>query len=68
MPKAAALTHFNITNTGRAGAYHQNSIIHHYDENIITINVLPLYHVFSFTIGSVQGAYLGSVNIFPAPG
>lgn len=68
MPKAAALTHYNITNTARAGIQQQNSIIQGFDKNSIVINVLPLYHVFSFTQGSVQGAFMGNANIFPSPG
>jgi acyl-CoA synthetase (AMP-forming)/AMP-acid ligase II len=32
------------------------------------LNVLPLYHIFSFVGGSTVGAILGIPNIYPAPG
>ena len=68
MPKAAAISHSNIVNNVIANFEHQNSIHNHVNENMIICNVLPLYHVFSFTGASAIGAYCGAANIFPGPG
>ena len=68
MPKAAAISHSNIVNNVIANFEHQNSIHNHVDENMIICNVLPLYHVFSFTGASAIGAFCGAANIFPGPG
>ena len=64
MPKAAAISHFNIVNNVIANFEHQNSIHTHVNENMIICNVLPLYHVFSFTGASAIGTYCGAANIF----
>lgn len=68
MPKAAAISHFNIVNNVIASVQHQNSIFPHVDNTMVVCNVLPLYHVFSFTGGSVAGCYIGGANIFPSTG
>jgi len=68
MPKAAALSHYNITNNARVIEQISNSIKQNMDTNSIILNVLPLYHVFSYVGGSLLGTYLGIPNIYPAPG
>ena len=45
-----------------------NSITPNFDETSTILNILPLYHVFSFVGGSLVGAVLGVPNIYPAPG
>ena len=42
--------------------------VQNFDSNSILLNVLPLYHVFSFVAGSLIGSLLSITNIFPAPG
>ena len=46
----------------------QNINIENMNENSILVNVLPLYHVFSYCNGSVQGVLTGCPNIYPGPG
>jgi len=68
MPKAAALNHYSLTNNARATVELLNSIKPNFDSNSTILNVLPLYHAFSYVVGSICGAYLGCANIIPAPG
>ena len=49
MPKAAAISHYNMVNNVIASTIHQSSIIDHISPEMVLCNVLPLYHVFSFT-------------------
>ena len=52
MPKAAALTHFNIVNNAKSLTEHINLFEPSLNENTITANVLPLYHIFDFVAES----------------
>ena len=68
MPKAASLSHFNLTNNAISLTRALNVIEPSLNENTSFLNVLPLYHVFSFVGGSLSGAYNCVPNIYPAPG
>ena len=68
MPKAAALTHFNIVNNAKSLTEHINLFEPSLNENTITANVLPLYHIFGFVAGSLTGALNTQTNVYPAPG
>ena len=60
MPKAAALSHYNLVNSGLSMNMHCNRIINNWNTDSIICNVLPLYHVFGFVFGSICGAILNA--------
>jgi len=68
MPKAASLSHFNLINNAISLTESLNSLVPSVHENSSFLNVLPLYHVFSFVGGSLIGAHNVVPNIYPAPG
>ena len=67
-PKAAALTHYNLVNNAKSLVEHLNKFRYCYHDDMVTCNVLPLYHIFSFVAGSLCGAMHTSTNVYPAPG
>merc|ERR1712227_73070 len=68
MPKAAALSHYSLTNNARVIDILCNSKVQNFDETSVLLNILPLYHVFSFVAGSLIGSLSRITNVFPAPG
>ena len=60
MPKAAALSHYNLVNNGISVNMHCNRLIDNWNTDSIICNVLPLYHVFGFVAGSICGAILNA--------
>ena len=60
MPKAAALSHFNLINNGISVSMHCNRIVDNWNTDSIICNVLPLYHVFGFVAGSICGAIMNA--------
>jgi len=68
MPKAAALSHYNLVNNALSVGMHCNAIEDNWNDRTIVCNVLPLYHVFGFVAGSLSGAIFGSSQVYPAPG
>ena len=62
MPKAAALSHFNLINNGISVSMHCNRIVDNWNTDSIICNVLPLYHVFGFVAGSICGAIMNATR------
>ena len=60
MPKAAALSHYNLVNNGISVNMHCNRIIDNWNTDSTICNVLPLYHVFGFVAGSICGAIMNA--------
>lgn len=60
MPKAAALSHYNLVNNGISVNMHMNRMIDNWSTDSVICNVLPLYHVFGFVAGSICGALLNA--------
>ena len=66
--QAAALSHYNLINNAIAFTANLNGLLPVVNEDSSFLNVLPLYHVFSFVGGSLIGAYKSVPILFPAPG
>ena len=60
MPKAAALSHYNIVNY--CNAY--NKVYTHYNSSSKLLNLLPLYHIYGFLDGLIFSNSIGCESIF----
>jgi len=68
-PKAAGLSHYGLVNNAISVETNANK----YADLTVPgeskiLNMLPLYHVFSYLGGSMWGAYSMQTNIYPTPG